>query len=53
MTLEEQRTLDLFEAVELRTDINQRQLAEATRYFPWTGQCVSQDNSQQGMDSCT
>ena len=28
MTPEEQRTLDLFEAVESRPDINQRQLAE-------------------------
>ncbi len=28
MTHEEQRTLDLFEAIESRPDINQRQLAE-------------------------
>ena len=46
MTPEEQITLDLFEAVESRPDINQRHLSG-------TCECVSEDDSEQRMDPCT
>ena len=53
MTPEEQRTLDLFEAVESRPDINQRQIAEELGISLGLANAFLKTILNKGMDSCT